>query len=536
MVAEFVSLSLEFDKDDSKYQHLEQYELDSAQKRHDKLLNKTKTSLSFVDILKELTNLDSSTDPNSSSSLDSDASYQASIKIVSNITQESSSFDDARANLLLLKDSKDAISSINSQPLKIFSTKNSALGDLSSSDSDGVKALNSNSSWDSSKEVITFSFNQTIPQEYYDYDDGTLVDGWQPFSFKQEGIVRSIVDDINSKLGVTLKEVSSDGDIRFNRVDMSDGIEGFAFLPQNNYAVDGDVFLSSGDIEYEYMTIAHELGHALGLEHPFEGDNILSYEYDDTNHTVMSYTNNNNTIPTFTDRGSTIEVSYSYIYPLYYSLYDISTLHLLYGANLSSSSTDDTYTLKYSDNTIKTIYDSGGHDSIDLSDTMGATTLDMNSGSVNSVDYHTLEEIVELYQVDFNDQVYKNWIEQKVTNLYNQGDLYSGKNNLSIAVGTTIEDIKTGSGDDSIVDNEVDNSIITNSGNDSIYLGSGGSDSVDGGDGYDKLYLNVNSSDTSTIKLDEDHYLLAYQDFVVNFTDIEEVVFTDTTSTPDLLI
>lgn len=39
-----------------------------------------------------------------------------------------------------------------------------------------------------------------------------------------------------------------------------------------------------------YQTLLHEIGHALGLQHPFEGTVRLPAAEDDSNHTVMSYT------------------------------------------------------------------------------------------------------------------------------------------------------------------------------------------------------------------------------------------------------
>lgn len=40
---------------------------------------------------------------------------------------------------------------------------------------------------------------------------------------------------------------------------------------------------------YGFHTLLHELGHALGLKHPFDGQNILAPALDNTNMTVMSY-------------------------------------------------------------------------------------------------------------------------------------------------------------------------------------------------------------------------------------------------------
>lgn len=69
--------------------------------------------------------------------------------------------------------------------------------------------------------------------------------------------------------------------------------------------------LSKG--KYGYELLLHEIGHTLGLKHPFSGEITLPEAEDSTDHTLMSYTQ------TGTKTG--------------YSLYDVAALHWLYGGD-----------------------------------------------------------------------------------------------------------------------------------------------------------------------------------------------------------
>lgn len=56
----------------------------------------------------------------------------------------------------------------------------------------------------------------------------------------------------------------------------------------NTYRYDD---LSSG---FAYETVLHELGHSLGLKHPFDGETTLATAFDNSAYTLMSYTNGPN--------------------------------------------------------------------------------------------------------------------------------------------------------------------------------------------------------------------------------------------------
>ncbi|CAD5959757.1 M10 family metallopeptidase C-terminal domain-containing protein [Planktothrix agardhii] len=120
---------------------------------------------------------------------------------------------------------------------------------------------------------------------------------------------------------------------------------------------------------YEYSTLIHELGHALGLEHPGNynageknptppppGRVFLPFEQDNSRNTVMSY---NPGSATAGDAGAPE--------PQTLMPFDILALQFLYGVK-NNNTGNDVYT--FNDTNFKqvaTIWDSGGIDTVDFS-------------------------------------------------------------------------------------------------------------------------------------------------------------------------
>jgi len=289
-----------------------------------------------------------------------------------------------------------------------------------------------------------------------------------------------------------------------------------------------------------WVTITHELGHALGLKHPVNYNDdtsppYLSDELNDINHTVMSYTTRDDFIPEFNIDGDNILYSIDIVYPDLYSIYDIATLQSIYGVNRDYRIEDDIYTLEYSDYKIETIWDAGGNDTIELSDTKGNTTLDMHSGTINSIDVYSLDDIISIHIENIHAQGIDqaeadDWIADNISYLNDESLLYTGKNNFGIAEGVIIENINTGSGDDIITDNEVDNIINTGAGDDKIYLGSGGFDQINGGNGSDEIYLDLLKDDIELIQIDNQTYSIISDNFKAEIVGIETIYFGDGSS------
>ncbi len=553
MVADFISISLDFNPNSPQYANLSKEEIDIASQRKALITNKSNLSLDYVSLLSDKTNLDPKTDPSNSASLDADPSFKASIKVLSTITDNTTTVDSVEEGLKLLKDRSDAIYILNSVTIinkenittKIeeqssnhnnLSYTNSGLGTLSDFSTEGVSSIDSTTHWNKSE--ITFSFNNTVPDSYQHYPNETLTNNWLSLNQAQQNTTRTIIDEINNLLNIKLTEVKDNGDIRFNIVDMEENTAGFSFYPTDNPDYGGDVFLSSSFNsdpknygldrgEGGWVTITHELGHALGLKHPFEEPNKLPSNQDDINHTVMSYTTKEDIYPEFIVSSSTIKLEYHILYPDLYSLYDVSALQAIYGVNQTYHAEDNIYSTKYKDYKIQTIYDAGGKDTIDLSTTKGNTTIDLKGGTLNSVDEYSLEDIILLHQEGISNSEAKDWIKNKITELYNDNNLYTGKNNFGIAQGVIIEDIKTGSGEDMVKDNLVDNSIFTGAGDDKIYLGQGGYDYIDGGEGSDSLYLNILKNQVEIKEIDTDKYTIIADSFGAEIIGVETIHFSN---------
>lgn len=410
-------------------------------------------------------------------------------------------------------------------------------GSLSTFETYGVSALDSGYAWD--QQTITYSFNASIPAWYYTSTYASdLTTGWEALTPSMRTAVDAISQGVNELISAHLQYVSSYGMIRYNIVETQWG--GFGFFPMGTSEIDGDIFLTSDFVSQPnlytlnaggngWTTIAHELGHALGLKHPFEDGVTLPTSQDNTVHTIMSYTDYNHyAVSASINASGSLEMDYLYVNPQLYSIYDIAALQAMYGPNFSTRIGDDVYTLSSDSPEYLCIWDAGGDDTIDLSSATGACTVSLVAGSINSADVHTMDEQIASVQA-LAHSIGNNYSDAYIVRVFNDvsDSLYTGEDNLSIAVGTIIENIMTGSGDDSVWDNDVDNIIDTGAGNDTIYLGSGGWDSVDGGAGTDRVYMNVAFQSASFTQISNDHYRVIGDDFAVELTGVESVVFAD---------
>ncbi len=363
--------------------------------------------------------------------------------------------------------------------------------DTTQSSNNLIDSLLYGTNWVSSS--ITYSFPttgsvwSTSPSSGYGPKNGggePWSDRYNTSSTSDRTYTKQILQSWANVANITFAEVADNsttvGDFRF----------AYTYLASHDAAVAWVAdfpgpFASAGDIWYNAegssavsvfkqgsfagFTVLHELGHALGLKHPFQASStvssILPDQWDSQSYSVMSYSSSTNSL-----------AKNSSYYPTTPMLLDIQAIQYIYGANYNYNSGNTTYTYSDFNDYRETIWDGGGTDNINYVGSYRAF-IDLRPGYGSQ-----MGNDIDIYS--------------------DTGAIISTVKNVWIAYDVTIENANGGNGNDTITGNDANNNLNGGGGNDTLYGGAGddtfdwesslrgGADMFYGGSGNDSYVID----------------------------------------------
>lgn len=411
----------------------------------------------------------------------------------------------------------------------LYTASGSGYASVASPSSDAVSPLVKGAKWNDPGDDGDAGAADTLTYSYWDgttsynYDEGTrstLASHATGDAAGQKAAHDRIFDIWDAASPFTFTEVTESGDgnpVGDLRVAFTDGVPAgsaaFAYYPSST-AKGGDIYYSDTidsdstavdfvEGEYNWVTALHEIGHALGLSHPFDGGSgdgsTMNLSLDFQRNTVMTYVQRDrNYVLSYS--GGTASISQTHTSTP--GLLDIEAIEHIYGStnwshnngngSVYGTAAGDDATFAAFDNNydgIRVIVDSGGTgDTLNASGvTATGSIINLTPGTYSSINYYATQA-EKIAAVTGGNASATSWFEGQLANLdalasasnsyytaYTREALYRGQDNVGIAHNTWIENAIGGAGNDTITGNSKANEIT----------GNGGDDTIDGGAGDD---------------------------------------------------
>ena len=362
--------------------------------------------------------------------------------------------------------------------------------------------------WTDYETIITYAFPDVDNNEiqygveglgtniYYDpYNGGDIL---HPFNDVAKNMYRDILDKTSKIFKITFKELSPENyqqaHLQFNLYTStgSDGVTNYASFPGKS---NSEIVLVGDESDFAnanwqdinpggntYGTAMHELGHGLGLDHPFpRGESYdanrlftqMAYaSFWDKDFDIYGEGRVNGKYYASVESISEIEKTGSNGTIIEYILEqpnwgrdDILTLGFLYGLRENYNSDDTVYSWTKDENIFESIHDMGGTDTIDLSNYDWNMVIDLNPGAVSEVgvgqerlhwNNYAGEKTGDVFVLSWNTVIEK----------------YIGSSgNDDVTLNTSvINDVSTGAGDDVIRDVLPTDIVSAGAGADTVYI------------------------------------------------------------------
>lgn len=361
---------------------------------------------------------------------------------------------------------------------------------------DAVDSLFGGSKW--ATNALTFSFPNSTGD--YSYSNNAL-NGFVQMSTAQQEVIRFIYEMVEGVSSLTFTELTgaSDRNADLMHAHSSDPSTAYAYYPHSS-DIGGDSFYGASVPTnhdpllgtYQFHTIAHEIGHSLGLKHGHEatGPGATPAQYRGQEFSIMTY------LTDTTDVSADAITLGTTSYPQSLMMLDVAALQQMYGANFSANSGNTVYTFSTttgamsvngtdvlngtgvdkSGNVIfRTIWDGNGTDTYNFSNFSTNLSINLNPGEYSDLDVGGNSQRALL---DWRDGDYA------------QGHIYNALQYDGDA-RSLIENAIGGSGNDSFIGNAANNVLDGGAGNDTFYASSG-NDTITGGIGTDTLVYTTN--------------------------------------------